>query len=40
MIYQAVAALTDYAVRTGLVDEVERVWTINTLLGELGLDSW
>ena len=31
-IYQAIADLAAYAVRTGLIEESDRVWAINGLL--------
>ena len=37
---EALQALVDYAVRTGLVEEEERPWAVNTLLEGLKLDSW
>jgi len=37
MIYQAIADLAAYAVRTGLIEEDDRVWAINRLLEALGL---
>ena len=36
MIYQAIADLAAYAVRTGLIEESDRVWAINGLLEDLG----
>ena len=36
MIDNAVAALADYAVRTGLIEETDRMWAINRLLDALG----
>lgn len=36
MIDNAVAALADYAVRTGLIEETDRVWAVNRLLDALG----
>ena len=35
MIDNAVAALADYAVRTGLIEETDRVWAVNRLLDAL-----
>ena len=40
MIDKAVAKLADYALRTGLIAECERVWAINTILDVLKLDSY
>ena len=40
MIYQAIADLAAYAVRTGLIEESDRVWAINGLLEDLGLSDW
>lgn len=39
-IFQSVADLAEYAVRSGFLEETDRVWAINTLLIDLGLDSW
>ena len=40
MIDIAVTKLADYAVRTGLVEECERIWAVNTILDALRLDSY
>ena len=40
MIDQAIADLTAYAVRTGLIEERDRVWAVNCLLEDLGLSDW
>ena len=40
MIDIAVAKLADYAVRTGLIWDSERVWAINAILNVLKLDSY
>ena len=40
MIDIAVAKLADYAVSTGLVEECERIWAVNTILDVLKLDSY
>ena len=40
MINIAVAKLADYAVRTGLVKECERIWAVNAILDVLKLDSY
>ena len=37
---EAIQALVDYAARTGLIGEEERVWAVNSLLEGLKLDSW
>ena len=39
-IYQAIADLVAYAVRTGLIEEADRVWAANGLLEALGLSDW
>jgi len=39
-LFQALGDLISYALRTGLLEECDRVWAINTLLAELGLDTW
>ena len=36
----AVSKLVTYALRTGLIDECERTWAVNTLLDALKLDGW
>lgn len=36
----AIKALTDYAVRTGLIEESEYIWAINTILDVLKLDNY
>ena len=40
MIDIAVAKLADYAIRSGLVEECDRTWAINTILDVLKLDSY
>ncbi len=40
MIEHAIADLGAYAVRTGLIQEEDRVWACNGLLEELGLSGW
>ena len=40
MIDHAVSKLAAYALRTGLIEECERVWAINTILDVLKLDSY
>ncbi len=40
MVDAAISKLTDYAVRTGLIEECERVWAVNTILDVLKLDSY
>ena len=40
MIDIAVTKLADYAVSTGLVEECERIWAVNTILDVLKLDSY
>ena len=37
---EAIQALVDYAARTGLIGEEERVWAVNSLLEGLKLNSW
>ena len=39
-IYEAITALSDYAVRTGLIEEADRVYSVNSLLEALQLDSY
>lgn len=36
----AIKALADYAVRTGLIDESEYIWAVNTILDVLKLDNY
>ena len=36
----AIARLVTYARRTGLIEESEAIWAVNTLLEALGLDSY
>jgi len=40
MINEAISKLAAYAVRTGLVEECEYIWAINTILDVLKLDSY
>ena len=40
MIYQAIADLAAYAVRTGLIEAADRVWAVNRILDALGLSDW
>ena len=40
MIYQAIADLLGYALRTGLIEDCDRTWAANRLLEALKLDSW
>ena len=40
MIDEAVSKLAAYALRTGLIDESECVWAVNTILDALKLDSY
>lgn len=40
MIDIAISKLMQYAVRTGLIEESERIWAVNTVLETLKLDSW
>ena len=40
MIDIAVAKLADYAFRSGLIEECDRTWAINTILDVLKLDSY
>ncbi len=40
MIDKSIAALTDYALRRGLIEETDRVWAENSLLAALGLDAY
>ena len=35
----AVLKLVDYAKETGLIEEEEQIWAVNTLLDALGLDA-
>ena len=37
MIDTYIAALADYGVRTGLIEQADRIWAINTLLNVLEL---
>ena len=38
-IYEAITALSDYVVRTGLIEDADRVYSVNSLLEALQLDS-
>ena len=40
MIDNAVSKLATYALRTGLIEECDRTWAINTILDVLKLDSY
>ena len=40
MIDHAIAALADYGVRTGLIEEADRTWAVNRLLEALGLTAF
>lgn len=40
MINQYIADLTAYALQTGLLEEADRTWAVNSLLQVLGLDAW
>ena len=40
MIHQYIADLTGYALQTGLIEEADRTWAVNSLLQVLGLDAW
>lgn len=40
MIYDDIAALAEYGVEHGLIDEYDRVWAINGLIDALGLDEF
>ena len=40
MIDEAVSKLVTYALRTGLIQENETVWAVNTVLDALKLDSY
>ena len=40
MCYQAIEDLLGYALRTGLIEEYDRTWAVNSLLQAMGLDSW
>ena len=40
MCYQAIEDLLGYALRTGLIEECDRIWAANRLLHTLGLESW
>ena len=40
MIDEAVSKLVTYALRTGLIQENETVWAVNTILDALKLDSY
>ena len=37
---EAISRLADYAVQSGLIEDCERVWAINTILDVLKLDSY
>ena len=37
---KAIAKLAGYAIRSGLVEECDRTWAINTILDVLKLDSY
>ena len=40
MIDAAVSKLAAYALRTGLIEESESLWAVNTILDALKLDSY
>ena len=40
MSYQAIKDLVGYALRTGLIEEYDRTWAVNSLLQAMGMDSW
>ena len=40
MINEAISRLVTYALRTGLIEECETIWAVNTVLDVLKLDSW
>ena len=40
MCYQAIEDLLGYALRTGLIEECDRTWAVNSLLQAMGMDSW
>ena len=40
MCYQAIEDLLGYALRTGLIEEYDRTWAVNSLLQAMGLDFW
>lgn len=40
MLYEAIANLIGYALRTDLIGEQDRIWAINSVLQVLELDSW
>ncbi len=40
MVDEAISKLISYALRTGLIEESERVWAVNTVLDVLKLDGW
>ena len=40
MINNAIAALVDYAITTGLIEKTDRVWAVNSLLAVLELDDY
>ena len=40
MSYQAIKDLVGYALRTGLIEEYDRTWAVNSLLKAMGMDSW
>lgn len=39
MVDTAISKLISYALRTGLIEESERIWAVNTVLDVLKLDS-
>ena len=40
MSYQAIKDLVGYALRTGLIEEYDHTWAVNSLLQAMGMDSW
>ena len=40
MSYQAIKDLVGYALRTGLIEEYDRTWAVNSLLQAMEMDSW
>ena len=40
MSYQAIKDLLGYALHTGLIEEYDRTWAVNSLLQAMGMDSW
>ena len=40
MTNQAIKDLVAYACRTGLIEEEDRTWAVNSLLQAMGMDAW